>query len=430
MIFYQANPITQSTMAGSDILNLLNSKNALQYSDPSTSSSYGVIILQQNYTNYSATIGGLLPETNYNINLYAYQMDGTFIDSASKSLSIKTKEAERPFVLSFGIPSANYTNDTYNTLVCSLCTYLSLPVSRLTSPGRDTCNMASYHSRRRLSNEGTAFQQLGVDQTYSDTTTQILSDQATTIYEVLGVEPQYLSNIDPASLATTINNAKDLTDMSRQQFSTNINLYVLSNKTSSVNDVATLVSRINNPQKLSYFYSVMGITGGPYLKQAGAIGGSNSITTIMPTFNKKGVLLRGTQLFVLQAELSLPGLIYAIALPQNSTAPLPFQISQGVDSKNQPAVAAAFNGTTLAVDGSLNPVRVALRNLTANTTYDVYYVPAINVPGDIKVGASVFKVTGKVSGSSSNSTKTVYAQRLYGFGAFVSLIILLVLSNF
>lgn len=283
--------------------------------------------------------------------------------------------------------------------------------------------MASYlaqkATRRLLSDEGTALSNLEIDKSLSDSTTQILAAQATTIQQLLGVDPSQLSMIDPTHLANTITYANELEDLSMVQFTTNINFYVLSNKSSNVNDVASLVSRIDNNAKLAYFYSVMGITDRYYLKQTGRMGGSNAISTIIPSFNKKGVLLRGQNYFVLQAELNLEGMIYAVALPINSTTPTAAQIAQGLDSKGAAALAAGYNTSTYSSDGNLNPVRVTLANLTAGTSYDVYYVPALQIPGDIKIGSNVFRTQGKIAANSSGSS-TTSSLRLSNYSSYHS----------
>ena len=238
-----------------------------------------------------------------------------------------------------------------------------------------------------------------------------LASQIDQIINDLKVDINQLYNIDPAKLTNTLSNIKELQPLSQAEYTTDVNFYILPNYSSPTNDVAQMTALLDNIPKLAYFYAEQSSPLRLYLKQMGTYGGTQALANIVPSFNKKGVVFRGSNYLILQAELNLPGMIYAVALPSGSKKPFAVQIVNGQNANNAMAASNSSNFTREDSFGNLLPVRVNLSGLTNASTYDIYYIAGNYIPGFPMTSPTVYALSGAKVLSSSNKT-TSFSTRI------------------
>lgn len=104
---------------------------------------------------------------------------------------------------------------------------------------------------------------------------------------------------------------------------------------------------------------------------------------------------------VLVIELDQKGIVFACLEETGAKTPSSKQIWKGLNSKNQPCKAS--NSTFIDYDTSHNlpAARTYLTKLQPSTTYDVFYISALNIPNDVKLSPIVNKVTGTTEASTT-----------------------------
>ena len=257
-----------------------------------------------------------------------------------------------------------------------------------------------------LGQEVTATGTLGYYYAQTNPVFKTLVSQLNTIINDLNVNLDQIVNIDPTKLINAISYLTQLQPLSQVQYTTNVNFYVLPSFPTPTNDLTLMAPLLDNLPKLAYFYADQGCPAMLYLKQLGTIGGTQPLANVVPSFNKKGVIFKGLNYLILQAELNLPGMIYAVAVPTGSKKPLALQIINGQNANNVLAASNSTNYTSYDNFGNLLPVRLNLSGLSSASAYDIYYLAGNYVPGYPMTSPTVYALTGaKVLNSSSTKTK-------------------------
>jgi len=138
----------------------------------------------------------------------------------------------------------------------------------------------------------------------------------------------------------------------------------------------------------------MKVTTSFSLLSTGKLGGDVPLISAIPKINAKGTILLGTDYLILFVELETQGIIFACA-DETSTNDVPNskQIYEGNNVFNKPCAAANSTKVKYDFNYALEPARIKLSNLKSGTTYDIYYVSALDVPNDIKLSPAVMKLS-------------------------------------
>ena len=93
-------------------------------------------------------------------------------------------------------------------------------------------------------------------------------------------------------------------------------------------------------------------------------------------------------------DIDREGRVFAVAVRKGAKPPKSVNIVSGLDGDLNPTIANATLKTELNENFQVKPLRLKLDGLKGGEPYDIYYVAAIDIPGEMRIGSIVMKVSG------------------------------------